>query len=159
MKKILMFAAVCSVLAACKKESSGTKPSLSFASYDPSVYFASTAAGVPQSGYNFNVTFNIADSDGDINDTLGIRAHYKSKDINNTLPDTTAWIYAQMPDIGANKGHSVKGQVTIALQSIDIIGFNPTSTNDSIWFSAYVRDAAGHFSDTVLTAKTAIIKE
>ncbi|HEY0273410.1 MAG TPA: hypothetical protein VGC22_09510 [Chitinophaga sp.] len=158
MKQFLMFAAVCTVLVACKKDSSSSKPSLSFANYSLDAYFAPSSTQAP-ANYLFSVTFNVADADGDITDTIALRAHYKSKDPSVSNPDTTAWLQNKMPDIGANKGHSVKGQVQVDLLNTSIIGYNPDSKNDSLWFSAYIRDAAGHYSDTILTPKIPIIKE
>ncbi|PUZ27221.1 hypothetical protein DCM91_08375 [Chitinophaga costaii] len=138
---------ICVAGVACKKDGAGTAPVISFASYDPNAYFMADSVNTAA----LNVTFNISDSDGDIEDTISLRAHYKSFDDN-------VWLVRMMPDIGSNKGHSVKGQVTVALGAIDLTNINENSLKDSIWFSAFVVDNAGHHSDTVLTPKIPIIK-
>ncbi len=152
MKKSLLIAADLGVMIACKKDGSGTKPVISFNSYS-SDYLLFSDSATNTSQQPITVSLNISDGDGDIEDTIAILSH------TNANGPAADYVYAQMPDIGANKGHSVSGQVSIRLEATDIVDINPTAKPDSIWFTAFVKDNAHHSSDTIATPKIPIIKQ
>lgn len=142
MKKILFLFLLAGLLYACKKDNIGSKPILTFKGY--------TADSVTERTDVMYVLMNVADGDGDIEDTLWI-----APIIDSQAPDTL-FLTKPMPTIGANKGNSVKAEIQIKMESVDLrAGNKPTSPNDSIHFEVFIKDNAGHFSDTIFTPKIA----
>jgi hypothetical protein len=137
MKKILFLFLLAGLFYACKKDKIGTKPTLSFKGYSLDSVVASTQV--------MFATLDVRDGDGDIEDTLQIAPIYDSK-----LQDTF-YIVRRMPEIGANRGNSVKAEVAIRLDPIDFRTYQ--SLNDSIHFLVFIRDNAGNISDTLATPK------
>jgi hypothetical protein len=141
MKKILLLVLVAGLLYACKKDDKiGTKPVISFKGYSVDSVFP----GLQQ----MDVVLNVQDGDGDIEDTLMIAP---LKDGNGPNQDT---LYAikKMPEIGANKGNSVKAEVYINLLTTDF-ATGQSIPDDSIHFVIFIRDNAGNISDTIATPK------
>ncbi|HWV66160.1 hypothetical protein [Chitinophaga sp.] len=137
MKKILFLFLLAGLFYACKKDKIGTKPILSFKGYSVD----SVSVGIQ----DMFVTLNVQDGDGDIEDTLQIAPIYDTK-----IQDTF-YIVRRMPEIGANRGNSVKAEVAILLETQDFRTYQ--SLNDSIHFLIFIRDNAGNFSDTIATPK------
>ncbi|SEW36162.1 hypothetical protein [Chitinophaga arvensicola] len=140
MKKILFLFLLAGLFYACKKDSIGTKPILSFKSYSIDSVISSTQQMV--------LTMNVEDGDGDIEDSIWIGPVFKSNGPNAD----TFYSVKKMGDIGANKGNKVKAEVQILLRSIEFKLVQNTGV-DSIHFVVFVRDNAGHFSDTISTPK------
>lgn len=137
MKKMLFLFLLAGLFYACKKDKIGTKPILSFKGYSVD----SVSVGIQ----DMFVTLNVQDGDGDIEDTLQIAPIYDTK-----IQDTF-YIVRRMPEIGANRGNSVKAEVAILLETQDFRTYQ--SLNDSIHFLVFIRDNAGNFSDTIATPK------
>jgi len=141
MKKILFLFLVVGFIYACNKDKIGTRPILSFKSY--------SIDSVTPATNDMVVTMNVEDGDGDIEDTLLIAPLIKSHQGSDTL-----WVGRKMPNIGGNNGNRIKGEIQIQLKSIDFrVSSDPTMPKDSIHFVVFIRDNAGHFSDTVSTPK------
>ncbi len=140
MKKILFLFLLAGVFYACKKDNIGTKPILSFKGYSIDSVVSSTQQMI--------VTMNVQDGDGDIEDSLWIAPLFDSKG----LHQDTFYSIKQMPQIGANKGNKVNAQVDILLKSIEFKLVQNTGL-DSIHFLVFIKDNAGHFSDTIATSK------
>ncbi len=137
MKKILFLFLLAGLFYACKKDKIGTKPILSFKGY--------SVDSVSVNIQDMFVTLNVQDGDGDIEDTLQIAPIYDTK-----IQDTF-YIVRRMPEIGANRGNSVKAEVAILLETQDFRTYQ--SLNDSIHFLVFIRDNAGNYSDTIATPK------
>lgn len=140
MKKILFLFLLAGLFYACKKDNIGTKPILSFRGYSIDSVVSSTQQMI--------VTMNVEDGDGDIEDSLWIAPLFDSKG----LHQDTFYSIKQMPQIGANKGNKVNAQVDILLKSIEFKLVQNTGM-DSIHFLVFIKDNAGHFSDTIATSK------
>lgn len=127
-------------LAACKKDSLGTKPVITFKSYSSSMIY-------PENG--LAIMFNVTDGDGDIQNTL---TWAKIED-SNTTPDTI-WDVRQMPDLEGRNSGKVTAEVGLYLAAIDL-GSQQTSApeTDSVHFLAFIIDEAGNSSDTLVTPK------
>lgn len=140
MKKILFLFLLAGVFYACKKDNIGTKPILSFKGYSIDSVVSSTQQMI--------VTMNVQDGDGDIEDSLWIAPLFDSKG----LHQDTFYSIKQMPQIGANRGSKVNAEVNILLKSIEFKLVQNTGL-DSIHFVVFIKDNAGHFSDTIATSK------
>jgi hypothetical protein len=141
MKKILLLVLVAGLLYACKKDDKiGTKPVISFKGYSVDSIFAELES--------MDVIISVQDGDGDIEDTLMIAPLFDS----NGPDQDTFYSIKKMPEIGANKGNSVKADVYIHLQS-DEIKLTQGHPDDSLHFVIFIRDNAGHISDTIATPK------
>lgn len=149
MKKILFLFLVAGLFSACKKDNVGTKPVISFLSYDLPAVDSFTQV--------LNVTFKVQDGDGDIENFVGFKLHYiQAVD----PPLTDSFTLAKMPPIGSNKGNSVNAQVIINMTTDRFKLWNEDRglAPDSLWYTAFVLDNAGHSSDTISTPKLPIYK-
>ncbi|WP_343671847.1 hypothetical protein [Chitinophaga sp.] len=146
MKKIA-FLSLFSLLAinACKKDSLGTKPVITFKSYSSSPVSASTG---------MDVTFDVSDGDGDIENTFNFAAIY------DTAPDDTAFEGRPMPDLEGHNGTKLTAEVVLHLTGTDFpqIGANPIA-KDSVHYLVFIQDNAGNYSDTIVTPKLQVIYE
>ncbi|PSL46576.1 hypothetical protein CLV51_103557 [Chitinophaga niastensis] len=149
MKKILFLSLVAGLLYACKKDNIGTKPILTFSRYSQ----PSLDSGTQQ----FDVVFNVRDGDGDIENVIAWKIHYIQTP---PTPPADTFTYSTMPNIGQNKGNSVKAEVSINMQTISFNLWNPDkgAKPDSLWYTAFILDNAGHSSDTIVTPKIPIFK-
>lgn len=144
MKKIA-FLSLFSLLAigACKKDSLGTKPVITFKSYSSSP--VSADAGM-------DVTFDVSDGDGDIENTFNFAAIYDIK------PEDTAYESRPMPNLDAHKGSKLTAEVVLHLVATDFpqIGDNPIE-KDSVHYLVFIQDDAGNYSDTIVTPKVQVL--
>jgi hypothetical protein len=144
MKKIA-FLSLFSLLAvgACKKDSLGTKPVIAFKSYSSSP--VSADAGM-------DVTFDVSDGDGDIENSFNFAAIY------DTAPTDTAFESRPMPGLDAHKGTKLTAEVILHLINTDFpqIGANPVE-KDSVHYLVFIEDDAGNKSDTIVTPKLQVI--
>lgn len=151
MKKILPLLVVTALMiAACSKDDNiGTKPELTFKSFSvPYVVYGETD--------NFDVTFQIKDGDGDIQNLFYFQT------IIDKNPDThandTSWQPRRIPSIETHHGSKVDAELIYNMYNTDFILYDATSKPDSLRIRAFVIDEAGHSSDTIETPKLAIIK-
>lgn len=145
MKKILFLSLFAlTVVVACKKDSIGTKPQISFMSYSSSPVYSSNG---------MDITFEVRDGDGDIENTLNFAAVY---DIDPTL-DTT-YEGRPMPDLDAHAGGNLKAEVTLHLIGTDFPQIAPNPIlKDSVHYLVFVLDNAGNSSDTIVTPKVEVL--
>jgi hypothetical protein len=143
MKKLLflsLFSLV--VYTACKKDSLGTKPVLSFISYSSNPIIAAGGA---------DVTFNIKDGDGDVENTFNFTAIYDRD------PTDTNFAARQMPGLENFKGSKLDAEVVLHLLDNDLNVNAVPGLKDSVHFLVYVIDNANNSSDTIATPKVQII--
>mgnify|MGYP000208609480 CR=1 FL=1 len=144
MKKIA-FLSLFSLLAigACKKDSMGTKPVIAFKSYSSSPVLANTG---------MDITFDVSDGDGDIENTFNFAAIYDVK------PLDTAFESRPMPSLDAHKGSKLTAEVILHLISTDFpqIADNPIE-KDSVHYLVFIKDDAGNNSDTIATPKVQVV--
>ncbi|UYQ91294.1 hypothetical protein MKQ68_14470 [Chitinophaga horti] len=141
MKKLFILSAVLltTVMGCSKEENGDDKPVIKFKSYS-----------VPEipAGFQGNlvVTLDVADGDGDIEDTLFIQTNW------TTSTTTLNYDPRRMPGIGAYKGTNLKAEVQLLLDNTYVIP-NPEGyqDNDSIYFRIYVQDNSKNISDTIVT--------
>ncbi|MBC9930081.1 hypothetical protein [Chitinophaga qingshengii] len=142
MKKFLYLLLAVGVCYACKKDKTGTKPLVYFKSYQPDSITPTTEL--------FTLTMRVEDGDGDIEDSI----YYAIlKDSEIQLSKDTIWDGAKMPNIGQNRGNSVKADVSIPFESIKFAAGYNWAPNDSAHYLIVIRDNAGNKSDTVATPK------
>ena len=142
MKKMLFLSLLAlTVITACKKDSLGTKPVITFKSYSYAPIVAS--AGL-------DITFQVKDGDGDIENSLNFAALYDSK------PTDTFFTARPMPTLDAHKGSSLTADVILHLAGIDFIPTDENIVKDSVKFLVYIIDDKSNHSDTVATPKVAI---
>ncbi|WP_291913628.1 hypothetical protein [Chitinophaga sp. CB10] len=147
MKKFLFLFLVIALAAACKKDSYGPVPILTFEGY--------TVPAVDSNTNSFEAIFRVKDGDGDIDSSIFYTIHYH-------IPSTLeVQDNKKMPDIGQNAGKSVNAQVRVTLQKIDFQRWvEHTGTRpDSLWMEVFVQDRAGNISDTIKTTKIPIYKQ
>ncbi|NIG53788.1 hypothetical protein [Chitinophaga sp. Cy-1792] len=148
MKKFLFLFLFAAMAYACNKDNYGPKPILTFEGYSIPSIDSNTA--------QLQVFFRVKDGDGDIDSSI-----YWTKHFYITPNPVPGEVRSKMPEIGENFGKSVNAQVSLVLNgSMDFGGWvehtNPRP--DSIWFTAYVIDAAGNSSDTITTKRIPIFK-
>jgi len=143
MKKMLflsLFALM--AITACKKDSLGTKPVITFKSY----------SSVPiSSNYGLDITFEVKDGDGDIENSFNFAAIY------DTQPTDTGFTSHPMPSLDAHKGSKLTAEVVLHLLSTDFpqTGPNPIP-KDSVHYLVYIVDDANNHSDTIVTPKVEV---
>ena len=144
MKKMLFLSLLAlTVITACKKDSLGTKPVLTFKSYSSAPISANSGVAM---------TFRIKDLDGDVQNTLSFAAVY------NTRPeDSSLYTTRLMPDLENNNGVSLDADLILRMESIDLANSNPNILKDSVYFRVYVVDNKDNHSDTVFTPKVEIL--
>jgi hypothetical protein len=143
MKKTLFLSLLAlTVITACKKDSLGTKPVISFKSYSSVPITAS---------YGLDITFQVKDGDGDIENSLNFAAIYDTK------PTDTAFESRPMPGLDAHKGSSITADVVLHLVGTDFpqTGDNPI-LKDSVHYLVYVIDDKSNHSDTIVTPKVLV---
>lgn len=151
MKKILpLFAVAALVLAtACSKDGNlGTKPQISFKSYSIPYILDSVVD-------NFDVTFQVKDGDGDLENLFYFLPIIDSDPATAT---DTVFQFRRMPDIGAHHGGKVDAELIYNMVGTDFKIYNSTTQPDSLRLKVFVVDEAGHSSDTILTPKLGIVK-
>jgi hypothetical protein len=148
MKKISLLsicAGLALVWAGCKKESMGTKPQLTFNSFNQTEVIEN------QQQY-LNISFQVKDSDGDLENGCFLQTIFDSR------TDTANFDRIQMPGLEAHKGSKLDAEVILHLTNINFSSGN-TTIPDSVRFRVYIEDDAGNKSDTVLTPKLPLIKQ
>lgn len=143
MKKMLFLSLLALiVISACKKDSLGTKPVISFKSYSSSPIIAKNGV---------NITFQLKDGDGDVQNVVNFAAIYDSN------PTDTFYTARQMPDLEANNGTNLTADMILQMAPIDLAHTDETILKDSVTFLVYVLDQKSNSSDTVSTPKTEIL--
>lgn len=151
MKKLLpLFAVSALVLAtACSKDNNlGTKPQITFKSYSIPYILDSLVD-------NFDVTFQIKDGDGDLENLFYFLTIIDSDPATAT---DTVFQFRRMPDIGAHKGGKIDAELIYNMVGTDFKIYNNTTQPDSLRLKVFVVDEAGNSSDTILTPKIGIVK-
>lgn len=149
MKKILFLFLLTGFMFACKKDNVGTKPIITFLSYSPATVDSSTQELYP--------TFKVQDGDGDIENYIAWKIHFlQTPDI----PPTDSFTRFRMPNIGQNNGNSVNAEVSVRMIGTDFRLWKEDGgvAPDSLWYTVFILDNAGHSSDTITTARIGIIK-
>jgi hypothetical protein len=142
MKKILFLSLMAlTVITACKKDSLGTKPVITFKSYSSGKIIANNG---------LDITFQVKDGDGDIQSTLNFAALYDT-DLTDTL-----FTSRPMPNLDSHAGTSLTADVILHLGGIDFIPTTDNLTKDSVQFLVYIIDDKSNHSDTIATPKVAI---
>ncbi|SEW27261.1 hypothetical protein SAMN05428988_3840 [Chitinophaga sp. YR573] len=143
MKKMLFLSLFAlTAITACKKDSLGTKPVITFKSY----------SSVPiSSSYGLDITFEVKDGDGDIENSFNFAAIY------DTQPTDTAFESRPMPELDAHKGTKLTAEVVLHLVGTDFpqTGANPIP-KDSVHYLVYIVDDANNHSDTIVTPKVEV---
>ncbi len=153
MKKLLIAGFVLVALLACNKDKYQTKPQISLRSIGGKV--------VPVNGV-LNVVLNYTDKEGDISDSMFIKKIRLNKTVVATLRDSLRYKIPDFPNYD-------KGQIDLALQYQNhlisasnpppIPGSNPSVPQpDTLVLKFWIRDKAGHVSDTVTTDQIVIIR-
>jgi hypothetical protein len=144
MKKMLFLSLLAlTAITACKKDSLGTKPVITFKSYSSSPINASNGV---------NITFQLKDGDGDVQNTLSFAIVADA-----TPEDTNTYTTRRMPDLEQNNGISLTADMILRMQSIDLANPNPNILKDSIYFRVYIVDNKSNHSDTIFTPKVEIL--
>lgn len=148
MKKVIILSLLSlSIITSCSKDKgSDTKPVITFTSYS---YAPIQAAG------GVDVTFEVRDGDGDIENTFNVAPIF---DQDPTIPDSVPFTPHPMPGLDNNKGRNLTAQVILHLFPTDFpqVGANPV-TKDSVRYRVFVVDDAGHSSDTIVTPKVQVL--
>src|SRR3954468_2663531 len=113
MKKMLFLSLFAlTAITACKKDSLGTKPVITFKSYSSEPI---------SSSYGLDITFEVKDGDGDIENSFNFAAIYDTK------PLDTAFEGRPMPGLDSHKGASLTAEVILHLVGTDFpqTGDNP----------------------------------
>lgn len=143
-KSLLLSLFALTVITACKKDSIGTKPVITFKSY--SYTPIDNRVGV-------DITFEVKDGDGDIENSFNWAAIYDRDSTRE--PIFTA---RQMPGIDQHKGTKLTADVILHLGTIDIENDSTNSIlKDSVRFVVFVIDNKDNSSDTIKTPKVEVL--
>jgi hypothetical protein len=153
MKKLLLAGFVLLVVMACNKDKYQTKPQISI---------KSTSTDVVPANSGLTIVLSYTDKEGDISDSLYIKKVRLNKTVVPTLRDSLKYKIPDFPDYS-------KGEITLALDYQNnlvsainpppIVGSNPSKPQpDTLLFKFWIRDKAGHVSDTVTTDPITIIR-
>jgi hypothetical protein len=152
MKKIFAFSVMILAFAACNKDKVETKPHLKFKSFNSKV--------IPV-GSDALITLNFTDKEGDLDSIYVIRERTNQRSIPNY----------QLIDLGIPKfGGQTSGelqigldngtQLTFNLPALRIPGSNPEAFEpDTINLRFYVKDKAGHTSDTIGPERLIVMRQ
>ena len=147
-KILILFLSSAIVMVACKKNEYTTAPQLSFISVNSTSLRAGDVLG-------FNIEFT--DKEGDVQDTMWVQRISKicpvdvSRVIPYPIPSFTASSYL--------KGNfEIDYQYNVINGQYPFIGTCSTNKNDTSYFKFWIKDLAGHVSDTVVSPNIAFLK-
>ncbi|GAA4312124.1 hypothetical protein [Compostibacter hankyongensis] len=129
------------LLTSCGKDKNfPSTPQITFKSISPLEYHGKTD--------QLSIVVGVKDAEGDLGDSVFYRQHISS--------DTLPWGSLLMPQ-GFPKQENLEGNIILQLQSqLITLPTNP-GVPDTGYFDVFVRDRAGHISDTIQTDKILLI--
>lgn len=149
MKKIIALSAIIFAFAGCKKDDvAGDTPVLTFKT--------ASALDIPADVKMLTFTFQLKDGDGDTEDSLYV---------NDIRFGTDKYQGVAMPSLESHKGIKLDAEVTlyvsdegdnIFMRLRDGRDPNIVPNPDTLQYRVFVKDNAGHSSDTLLLPKVAI---
>ncbi|MGZ3846578.1 MAG: hypothetical protein ACXVLT_07975 [Flavisolibacter sp.] len=149
MKRIFVFCVLTVALVACHKDKVESTPHLEFTSFNSDV--------VASNGF-LRVTLDFTDKEGDLDSIFVTRQR-----LNKRGPSYVDFFYGNTPEFGSqNRGElqidfNVGQDLIFGLPGISVPGSNPPKFEpDTLQLRFYVKDKAGHTSDTA-AAKTLIV--
>lgn len=147
MKRIFVFCVLTLAVVACNKDKVESTPHLKFKSFSKDVI---------NSTGELRVTLDFTDQEGDLDSLFVVR---QRTNING--PDYLSFFYSGFPEFG----NQTKGEVTVSFDiqntlifNLPGIGTNPNYERDTLLMKFYVKDKAGHVSDTATTKPLYVIR-
>ena len=154
MKLFYLIAAVatCMLMAACSKDKYTTKPQLELKSVNGSGFIT---------GSNINFKFIVTDKEGDIQDSIWIQKISLVCTGDSNLTQPTPYL---LPSITTSKNLKIELDVNYTYGSNNAGGYVPIDRcspqrDDSLYFRFWLRDNAGHVSDTVTSPTITLLKD
>ena len=149
MKRIFVFCVLALAILGCNKDKVESQPHLKFKSFNNDV--------VASNGF-LRVTLDFTDQEGDLDSIFVTRQR-----LNKRGPSYFDFYYGSTPEFGnQNRGElqidfNVGQDLIFSLPAISIPGSNPPAFEpDTLQLRFYVKDKAGHTSDTA-AAKTLVV--
>jgi len=151
MKRIIVFCVFTLAIMACGKDKVESQPHLKFKNFNSDV--------VAQNGF-LRVTLDFTDQEGDLDSVFVTRQR-----LNKRGPSYVGFYYGQTPEFGKqNRGElqldfSVAQDLIFGLPAISIPGSNPPQYEpDTLQLRFYLKDKAGHTSDTAVAKPLIVIR-
>jgi hypothetical protein len=151
MKRIIVFCVLSVAIIACSKDKVESTPHLKFKSFNSDV--------VSANGF-LRVTLDFTDQEGDLDSVFVTRRR-----LNKRGPAYFQFYYGNTPEFGKqNKGElqidfDVAQDLIFGLPAISIPGSNPPQSQpDTLQLRFYVKDKAGHTSDTAVAPNLVVIR-
>lgn len=151
MKRIFVFCVFTLAITACHKDKVESQPHLKFKSFNSDI--------VPSNGF-LRTTLEFTDQEGDLDSVFVIRQR-----LNKKSPSTFQFYYGNTPAYGEqNRGElqvdfDVAKDLIFGLPAISVPGSNPPKFEpDTLVLRFYVKDKAGHTSDTAASSKLIVTR-
>jgi hypothetical protein len=151
MKRIFVFCVLTLAIIACSKDKVESQPHLKFKSYNSDV--------VPSNGF-LRATLDFTDQEGDLDSVFVTRQR-----LNKRGPSYFQFYYGNTPEFGKqNRGElqidfNVAQDLIFGLPAISVPGSNPPRFEpDTLLLRFYVKDKAGHTSDTAAASNLIVIR-
>jgi hypothetical protein len=142
MRYVLLITILSLLFVACKKDSGGSAPQISYVS------LSSNTASQAVVNQGPILTIHVKDADGDLGFIQGSDTSFVFvKNLLSGILDSIPF-----PDIDGNTGKNFSSDVLVSLSPIlgDSLGTSGARI-DTLYFQVYVKDFAQHVSDTIVT--------
>lgn len=152
MKRIFVLCALALAIAACNKDKVESTPHLKFKSFNKTL--------IDSNDTELDVTLEFTDQEGDLDSVFITRQR-----LNKSRPSYSDYAYDGVPSFGnQTRGElfvsiPVRDQLLFNLSSIRIPGSSPARYEpDTLLMRFYVKDKAGHTSDTTAPKQLIVIR-
>ena len=152
MKRIFVFCVLTLAIIACNKDKVESQPHLKFKSFNNDVVALNES---------LRVTLDFTDQEGDLDSVFVTRERLNKR----SGPSYVEFPYGSIPEFGKqNRGElqldfNVGQDIAFNLPAISIPGSNPPANEpDTLQLRFYVKDKAGHTSDTAVARPLVVIR-
>jgi len=144
MKRILYLMIPAALLVgSCKKNGSfPSTPQISFKSINPGEFHSNDSLSL-------SIVCGFKDAEGDIQDSVFC--------LQNSASSSGIWVGYQVPDFPAQT--HLQGNIIVQLKSINVNFPTNPGTSEEASFNIYLKDLAGHISDTIQTDTIMLVRD
>lgn len=150
--KLLYLSLLVLLLTACGKNKFESKPKLTLKSVEPTVV---------RPGNLFRINFEVADAEGDVQDSVFIRKIHVGRPV---CVDNSVDIDQRIPGYPTQKNTSFNFRIEFLYNQINPAYVSlggpacPVPVNDTSIFRIWVKDKAGNLSDTITTPPVVFLR-
>lgn len=141
MNKVIVILLLCGLLAACTKN--GNYPST------PDLTYESVSGNVIPNNSAFEINMKVRDAEGDISDSV----FYHQDNIDLNIAPFVGKVVPSFP-----QKRNLDAQISLIIKNNEY-QLSAGNTPDTLTFSVYLKDQAGHISDTIKTPPVVFLKQ